>query len=238
MGLGQPRRPALGDLANRAPKPNVTAADPTKKGVALKTETENLAISGIVGIDLRKVKPRVDSHWPSTKPITRSHSIKTSAISSNVKTEATSATAAGPKLVKTRTATTATLREVKYVSTTKTGAIVAKKEKSKSPDRPVIKRQESNLTRKSLTKIRSASTTTLVTAKTDTNQVIKVNGGNAAIKKKVQTQKTIQSAVAPSTNYYPAHSANMLGQVSQCTLSRSLYLYLPLSHSPIDIFFI
>lgn len=230
MGLGQPRRPALGDLANRAPKPNVAAAgEPTKKGVALNNETENVGTAIIAGIDLRKVKPRVDTHW--TKPITRSHSIKTSAILS--KTDATSTIASGPKLVKTRTATTATLREVKFVNA---NAIVPKKEKSKSPDRPVIKRQESNLTKKSLTKIRLASTTTLGTAKTDTIPVIKVNDGNAAIKKKVQTQKTIQPAVAPLTHYYPAHSANMLGQVSQCTLPLSLCLRLPLSHSHIDIF--
>lgn len=206
---GLTRRPALGNLVNRAPKPYAAVAEPTKKGVISNTENENVPTSGIV--DFKKVKPRVDTHW--TRPITRSNSLKTSAISGNVKIEATSSIASGPKLLKARTATTATIKEVKYIGTAKT--IAVKKEKSKSPDRPIIKRQESNLTRKSLTKIRSSSTTSVVTAKTEA----KANDGKAAIKKKVPIQNTIESElpVVHATNNYPAHSANMLDQVSQHT---------------------
>lgn len=213
VALGLTRRPALGDLVNRAPKPNAAVAEPTKKGVTVNTENENIPIAGI--IDLKKVKPRVDTHW--TKPMTRSNSIKTATVPSNAKVEATSALAAGPKLLKARTTTTASIREVKYISTTKATAVAVKKEKSKSPDRPVIKRQESNLSRKSLTKIRSTSTTTVVAVKTENISNVKASDGNAAIRKKVQAPKSIES-VAPivqSTNYYSAHSANMLGQVSE-----------------------
>lgn len=208
VALGQTRRPALGDLVNRAPKPNAAVAEPTKKGVTVHTENENIPVAGI--IDLKKVKPRVDTHW--TKPMTRSNSIKS--ISSNVKVEATSSLAAGPKLLKARTTTTASIREVKYITTTKATAVVAKKEKSKSPDRPVIKRQESNLSKKSLTKIRSNAT---VAPKAEPISNVKISDGNAAIKKKVQAPKTIQSVlpVVQSTNYYSAHSANMLGHVSE-----------------------
>lgn len=207
VAIGLTRRPALGDLVNRAPKSNAAVAEPTKKGVISNTDNENVPTLGIV--DLKKVKPRVDTHW--TKPMTRSNSIKTSTISGNVKIEATSSIASGPKLLKARTTTTATIKEVKYVSTVKT--IAVKKEKSKSPDRPAIKRQESNLTKKSLTKIRSSNTTSMVAAKIET----KTNDGNAAIKKKVPIQNTIESElpVVYATNNYPAHSANMLDQVSQ-----------------------
>lgn len=205
--LGLTRRPALGDLANRAPKSNAGVVEATKKSVILNTENEFVPAPGIV--DLKKVKPRVDTHW--TKPITRSHSLKTAAISVNTKTEST--IAAEPKLLKARTTTTASIKSVKYITTTKPAAVVAKKEKSKSP--VAIKRQESNLSRKSLTKIRSATTATAIAAKAE-NARSSGSGSDsdAAIKKKSQPQKSIESQ-QPVVLTKKSHSANMLGQVSK-----------------------
>lgn len=204
--VGLTRRPALGNLVNRAPKPNAVVAEPLKKSVIVNTENDYHPVL----VDLKKVKPRVDTHW--TKPVTRSTTLKAAI---NVKaTETSSVLTAAPKLVKTRTTTTASIKEVKYVSSTKTTTAVAKKEKSNSPVRQVsIKREESNLSGKTLTKIRT-SAAKLVAAKTANVLKVKVSNSDVAIKKKVQT--SVEPKVeAVESNYRPAHSANMLGEVSQ-----------------------
>lgn len=99
-------------------------------------------------VDMKKVKPRVDTHWAGAMPIrklTRSNSVKTT-------TTTVGATAvAGPRLVKARTSTMASVQGVKY-----TAPAVPR---AKSPERAinVLRRQESTLNRKSLTKVKASS---------------------------------------------------------------------------------
>lgn len=112
------RRPALGNLVNRTDKSRVL----NDKKVPNQTGTnEN---SGV--LDLKNVKARVDTHWknePLRKPVSRSNSVKKSSLTS------INSIGSGPKLVKTKTTETATLKQAKLVPT-------------------VLKRQDSTLGRR------------------------------------------------------------------------------------------
>lgn len=117
------RRPALGNLVNRTDKTRVLN---DKKASNQNGSNENIGV-----IDLKNVKARVDTHWknePLRKPLSRSNSTvkKTSLTSINT----IGSTNSGPKLVKTKSIETATLKEVKIV------------------DKPGLKRQDSTLTRR------------------------------------------------------------------------------------------
>lgn len=120
------RRAALGNLVNRTDKPrNIN----DKKVTNQSNSSENVNHTG--GIDLKNVKPRVDTHWknePLRKPASRTNSVRKASLTS---VPSIASVQSGPKLVKTKTIETASLKEVKVI------------------DKPMlIKRQDSTLTRR------------------------------------------------------------------------------------------
>lgn len=109
------RRAALGNLANRTDKTRVL-------------NDKKLVSQNSTDIDLKNVKARVDTHWknePLRKPMLRNNSkVSLTSIGSNGSAQP------GPKLVRTKSTETATVKEVKII------------------DKPLIKRQDSTLTRR------------------------------------------------------------------------------------------
>lgn len=226
------RRPALGDLVNRALKSN-NIIDP-KKTIG-QSENENNA--GTV-IDLKKIKPRVDTHWAKTaqqpirKIVTRSSSLRSTSngVGQQTTTAITNALPSnsiagnGPKLLRTKTTTTAQVREVKYITSTKA---FVRTDKSKSPEKPMISSNRS--------KIRTASTSSTTVSIKSGSITSKVGIDNGMRKEQkvsydanVVEQQAVISAVADSTNDKAefkfiqnelvsdvhAHSSNMLHEVS------------------------
>lgn len=114
-------------------------------------------------IDLKNVKPRVDTHWtnqPARKPLSRNDSIKKPLVTG------ISATIGQPKLVKAKSIETATIKEVKLVKRTK------------SPERTsTLKRQENPLIR------RKVSAPTIITTKTE--RTSSLSSGSSGNEKKV-----------------------------------------------------
>lgn len=142
------RRPALGELVNRTHKTNqnniVIDAKKTTTTTTHQSSTENENLSSVI-VDLKKVKPRVDTHWSKATQPTRKIVTRSSSLRSNSGTSVTQPTAnpplvataavnaiSGPKLLRAKSSTTATLREVKYVTSNRTST---RTEKSKSPER-------------------------------------------------------------------------------------------------------
>lgn len=103
-------------------------------------------------IDVKKIKARVDSHWNGAVPLRglqRTNSLRATAKSTaTTASNGTAAAAPAARLTRSRIGTTATLQNVRYITT----------KSVKSPEKLVapalVRRQESNLTRKSLTKLR------------------------------------------------------------------------------------
>lgn len=117
------RRPALGNLVNRTEKARVLH---DKKPTNPNGSNENIGV-----IDLKNVKARVDTHWknePLRKPLSRSNSTVKKASLTSI--NSIGSTNSGPKLVKTKSIETATLKEVKIV------------------EKAAVKRQDSTLTRR------------------------------------------------------------------------------------------
>lgn len=132
------RRAALGDLVNRTDKLQNVAADPKKPS--------QIAENGkafVNGLDLKKVKARVDTHWTNEpiqrKPLTRSNSLRSTGItnsgsgSGSGSTNGTSALVGIPKLVRTRALETDSVKHVTFKRTT------LKQEKPKSQENHVPK---------------------------------------------------------------------------------------------------
>lgn len=120
----------------------------------------------------------------------RTHSLRTTA-KSTATTASNGATVAGvPRLTRSRIGTTATVQSVRYITT--------KPERVKSPEKlaapALVRRQESNLTRKSLTKLK------------EKQEAIKQIKQNVAEK--------LIAIVEPTS-----HSQKMLCQVKRCFFS-------------------
>lgn len=125
------RRAALGNLVNRTDK---TRNLNDKKVTNQSNSSENVNQSG--AIDLKNVKPRVDTHWknePLRKPVLRTNSLikapLTSVNRSGIGSDSTSVQS-GPKLVKTKTIETASVKEVKVI------------------DKPMLLKRQETLTRR------------------------------------------------------------------------------------------
>lgn len=140
------RRPALGDLANRADKGRQVIDKKTIASITSTASNENCQLGGpTAAVDFKNVKARVDTFRKNDLPrrpiVTRTSSVKASA-SSSVAVAATAGIASKlvpannslPKLVRTKTTETATLKEVKLVDRTDRSA--------------QLKRQDSTLTRR------------------------------------------------------------------------------------------
>lgn len=120
-------------------------------------------------IDLKKVKPRVDTHWtnqPARKPLARGDSLK-----KPVGLGATAAIHAGPKLVKTKSTETATVKEVKLI-----------KKVDNFEKQSTVKRQET--TNSLLRRKVSATTTTSTTVQSNTRTSIQSHGSSGKIAEK------------------------------------------------------
>lgn len=154
-------------------------------------------------IDLKKIKPRVDTHWSGAVPLRstlqRSTSLRTTAKTGSTTTAVGTAAAALPRLTRSRIGTTATLQTAKLTTVTNTRA--------KSPEKPTtMRRQESNLTRKSLTKLRAAEAA-------------------AKLKDRAAADNVASSAIGfkPITHIEPiAHSQKMLLHVSSFNYQRNI----------------
>lgn len=140
------QRAALGDLANKT-------ARTVNSGLIKINGDQKACNENIIVKDLKTVKPRVDTRWtnqPSRKPLTRS----TSTSQSNILKGSVAATVAeGPKLVRTRSTSTAVKKEACIVNIKADAAKIEKK----SDEKRTIKREDSNLSKKVISKIRSST---------------------------------------------------------------------------------
>lgn len=187
------RRPALGNLVNRTDKARVLN---DKKITNPNGSNENCNSANGTGIDLKNVKARVDTHWknePLRKAsVSRNNSIKKTSVTGISSLPSTNS---GPKLVRTKTTETATLKEVKLV------------DKS-----AVLKRQDSTLTR------RKVITTTTKTGTVDTSKrtVIRTKStdseGDVASSKVIADVPVIQSRFRPPT--FASYSNGLINGVS------------------------
>lgn len=149
------RRPALGnlgkDLGNRTDKARLLNDKKTTATAAISVgSNENYPINGSASIvDLKNVKPRVDSHWKNELPARRPLVTRTS----SGKLPLSAANSSAPKLVRTKATETATVKEVKLVDKTDRSA--------------QLKRQDSTLTRRKVVtttvKKATAATTGIIT---------------------------------------------------------------------------
>lgn len=192
------RRPALGNLVNRTDKARVL----NDKKAATNQNNSNENVSGAV--DLKNVKARVDTHWknePIRKQLTRNNSSlkkQTSITSSSALTSAH----LGPKLVKTKTIETATLKEAKLVDKTDRSA--------------VLKRQDSTLSRRKV--ISGASGTSKigsvdVTKRTVTRTKSSDSEASSASSKVIQDGPVIQSRFRPPS-FTATYSNGLINGVS------------------------
>lgn len=143
-------------------------------------------------IDLSKVKPRVNSHWGGAMPRATTAINRSNSLRDIGKTATTNAgTIGGPRLLRSRIGTTAATQAVKYVTTT------TRTTRSKSPAvttvtvTNVMRRQDSTLSRRSLTKLRAGEKVAPVASK------VKVEP--------TAPQEKKENAVMP-----PAHSMRMI----------------------------
>lgn len=160
------RRAALGDLANRTDR--ARGLIDVKKVANHNGAPENV----LAPIDLKNVKPRVDTHWanqPARKPLSRSDSIKKPLVSG-----ATASIHAGPKLVKAKSTETATVKEVKLIK------------KSESLEKQsTLKRQENT---NSLLRRKVSATVTTSTATSNTRTSVQSHNSGKIIEKKLLAQ--------------------------------------------------
>lgn len=157
----------MGDLANRTDR--ARGLIDVKKIANHAGASENV----LAPIDLKKVKPRVDTHWanqPARKPLSRGDSVK-----KPLGLGATATTNAGPKLVKAKSIETATVKEVKLIK------------KAESLERQsTLKRQE---TTNSLLRRKVSATTTTSTATSNARTSAQSHGSSGKLaEKKVLTQ--------------------------------------------------
>lgn len=171
------RRPALGNLVNRADKARIV---PDKKATANANATND---SG--AIDLKNVKARVDTHWknePIRKQLSRNNSLKKAPLTS---VNGSTSALAGPKLVKIKTTQTATLKEAKLAD--------------KSDRLALLKRQDSTLTRRKpfvgTTKTGDVDATKRTVTRTKSSD----SEGSVASTKVIQDGPVIQSRFRPPT---------------------------------------
>lgn len=133
------RRAALGDLANKTK---------TVNSGLIKLNVEKPVIENHLR-NFKDVKPRVDtgrSKLDQRRTLTRSNSIK----SSIPKVMVTQTSADEPKLVRTRSSTIAVKEERRIVKIVPKPSVTSKIEK-KTEVKPLVRREESTLTRKNLT---------------------------------------------------------------------------------------
>ncbi|XP_031641114.1 G2/mitotic-specific cyclin-B [Contarinia nasturtii] len=148
------RRAALGNLVNRTEKSRIL----NDKKLISQNSAENIPNT----IDLKNVKARVDTHWknePLRKPLLRNNSVSKTSITS---IGSNGSGQSGPKLVRVKSTETATLKEVKI-------------------EKPVMKRQDSTLTRR-------AKLATILPKTANSSEILK---------KKVPTNKPEPEAEAP-----------------------------------------
>lgn len=205
------RRPALGNLGNRTDKARLLN---DKKVTTLTGSNENCQLSGSATVvDLKNVKPRVDTHWKSELPrrpiVTRTSSVKlASSTSSSSSTGIASilgpANNSGPKLVRTKATETATLKEVKLVDKTDRSAL--------------LKRQDSTLTRrKVVTATKKTGTITIVKktathAKSNDSENVSASATVTAPIKTIVDVPAVQSRFRPPS--FSSYSNGLIDGVS------------------------
>lgn len=115
-------------------------------------------------IDMKKIKPRVDTHWSGAVPLRSGTVQRTSSLRSSKPSAVTSAVnqmaaVPVPRLTRTRVGQTATLQTAKLTTLPSVRPKIDDKIASTATTTittTLIRRQESNLTRKSLTKLKAA----------------------------------------------------------------------------------
>lgn len=169
------RRPALGNLVNRTDKARIL--NDKKVASAANGTTDNT--NGT--IDLKNVKARVDTHWknePIRKQLSRNNSIK-----KQLPNPSLNSLTSAPKLVRTKTIETATLKEAKLI------------DKS-----ALLKRQDSTLSRrKPISGLAGASKIGSVDISKRTATRTKSNDSDASTgsSKQIQEGPAIQSRFRP-----------------------------------------
>lgn len=208
------RRPAFGniglDLPNRTrvlndKKTTITATTAIPAGL-----NENIPPSGTT-IDLKNVKPRVDSFRKNDVPrrqlVTRTSAGKLTSSASAVGVAGILGPAnnSGPKLVRTKATETATLKEVKLVD--------------KSAQ---LKRQDSTLTRRKVVPATKKATATTATKTTGTITIVKktatqakssdTDSDSAASSNTIASVPPVQSRFRPPT--FSSYSNGLIDGVS------------------------
>lgn len=200
------RRPALGnlgrDLGNRTDKARVlNDKKPTTitaaAAVVSAGSNENCPLSGSATANaLKNVKPRVDTHWKNDVPrrplvTTRTSSGKLTSSTGGIGSILGPANNSGPKLVRTKTTETATVKEVKLVDKTDRSA--------------QIKRQDSTLTRRKV--VTATKKATGVTTTTGTINIVKKTvtqiKSNDKDSDSVASSNTIASVPAIQSRFRP-----------------------------------
>lgn len=164
-------------------------------------ESNNVSNAAPV-IDMKKIKPRVDTHWSGAVPLRNS---MRAATKSTAATATAANAAAAPRLLRSRLTSTATLQGVKYVSST-AGT------RAKSPitrqNSGMMRRQESTLNRNSLTKLKSGDKIKAETAISRSKKTVDI-----AVTKSDATVET--TATEKLKIELSSHSQKMIGQVNQ-----------------------
>lgn len=201
----------MGDLANRTDR--ARGLIDVKKVANHNGASENVQAP----IDLKNVKPRVDTHWanqPARKPLSRGDSLKKPLVLG-----ATASTHAGQKLLKAKSTETTTVKEVKLI-----------KKAENLEKESTVKRQETtnSLLRR---KVSATATTSTVTSNARTSVQSYGSSGKIAESKvlmqsksnelKVETQDTSGKA---KTGYiaeppviesrFPSYSKGLIHDVS------------------------
>lgn len=163
-------------------------------------------------IDLRNVKPRVDTHWanqPATrKPLSRGDSLKKPLVLG-----ATASTHAGPKLVKAKSTETTIVKEIKEVKLIKKAGSLEKQS--------TIKRQE---TTHSLLRRKVSATATTSHSSSDNIAEKKLLMQSKSNELKFETQKSSTGIAEAKTGYiaeppviesrFPSYSNGLIHDVS------------------------
>lgn len=215
----------MGDLANRTDR--ARGLIDIKKVANHNGASENVQAP----IDLKNVKPRVDTHWanqPARKPLSRGDSLKKTLVLG-----ATASTHAGPKLVKSKLTESTTVKDVKLI-----------KKVENLEKQSTVKRQETtnSLLRR---KVSATATTSTVTSNARTSVQSHGSSGKIAEKKvlmqsksnelKVETQES--STGKAKTGYiaeppviesrFPSYSNGLIHDVSiQIFVWSLVYFYL------------
>lgn len=191
------RRPALGNLMNQTDR----SRQINDKKINNSNESCNTLIKP--SIDLKNVKARVDSHWknePSRKAVvSRNNSIRKA---SGTGISGLPNTNSGPKLVKTKTTETATLKEVKLID--------------KSDRTAVIKRQDSTLTRRKI--VSGPKTATVEASKKTVTRTRSADSESDAVSQFIVDVPVVQSRFRPP-HLATSYSNGLINGVSTCNLN-------------------